>query len=68
MLMNNIGEPIHKQVIDTGVLPILVKMVKKKVGIVLFLSLSSQLIIDITLFFPTLFSQSFLYGKRSFCY
>ncbi|KAL0332585.1 UNVERIFIED_CONTAM: TOM1-like protein 5 [Sesamum calycinum] len=30
MLMNNIGEPVHKQVIDTGVLPILVKIVKKK--------------------------------------
>lgn len=31
MLMNNIGENIHKQVVDTGILPILVKMVKKKV-------------------------------------
>ncbi|KAK6150832.1 hypothetical protein DH2020_015764 [Rehmannia glutinosa] len=30
MLMNNIGEPVHKQVIDTGVLPLLVKIVKKK--------------------------------------
>ncbi|CAN8251749.1 unnamed protein product [Cochlearia groenlandica] len=30
MLMNNIGENIHKQVIDTGVLPKLVKIVKKK--------------------------------------
>ncbi|KAL1539036.1 TOM1-like protein 5 isoform X2 [Salvia divinorum] len=30
MLINNIGEPIHKQVIDTGVLTILVKIVKKK--------------------------------------
>ncbi|GAV65019.1 VHS domain-containing protein/GAT domain-containing protein, partial [Cephalotus follicularis] len=30
MLMNNIGEDIHKQVIDTGVLPILLKIVKKK--------------------------------------
>lgn len=30
MLMNNIGENIHKQVVDTGILPILVKMVKKK--------------------------------------
>ncbi|KAM7529009.1 hypothetical protein LguiB_032419 [Lonicera macranthoides] len=30
MLMNNIGEPIHKQVIDTGLLPVLVKIVKKK--------------------------------------
>ncbi|KAL5566354.1 hypothetical protein UlMin_029518 [Ulmus minor] len=30
MLMNNIGENIHKQVIDTGILPILVKIVKKK--------------------------------------
>ncbi|CDY41526.1 BnaA06g22790D [Brassica napus] len=30
MLMNNIGENIHKQVIDTGVLPTLVKIVKKK--------------------------------------
>ena len=29
--MNNIGEYIHKQVIDTGILPILVKIVKKKV-------------------------------------
>ncbi|KAK4366863.1 hypothetical protein RND71_014743 [Anisodus tanguticus] len=30
MLINNIGEPVHKQVIDTGILPILVKIVKKK--------------------------------------
>lgn len=30
VLMNNIGEPIHKQVIDTGLLPVLVKIVKKK--------------------------------------
>ncbi|XP_071720646.1 TOM1-like protein 5 [Rutidosis leptorrhynchoides] len=30
VLMNNIGEPIHTQVIDTGILPILVKIVKKK--------------------------------------
>ncbi|KAF2291921.1 hypothetical protein GH714_038426 [Hevea brasiliensis] len=30
MLMNNIGEPVHKEVVDTGVLHILVKIVKKK--------------------------------------
>ncbi|CAA7034918.1 unnamed protein product [Microthlaspi erraticum] len=30
MLMNNIGENIHKQVIDTGLLPTLVKIIKKK--------------------------------------
>ncbi|XP_071689506.1 TOM1-like protein 5 [Rutidosis leptorrhynchoides] len=30
VLMNNIGEPIHTQVIDTGILPVLVKLVKKK--------------------------------------
>uniref|UniRef100_A0A5B7BMA8 Putative ENTH/VHS/GAT family protein isoform 1 n=1 Tax=Davidia involucrata TaxID=16924 RepID=A0A5B7BMA8_DAVIN len=30
MLMNNIGEHVHRQVIDLGVLLILVKMVKKK--------------------------------------
>ncbi|KAK6259836.1 hypothetical protein SCA6_014310 [Theobroma cacao] len=30
MLMNNIGENVHKQVIDSGILPILVKIVKKK--------------------------------------
>nr|XP_043610131.1 TOM1-like protein 5 [Erigeron canadensis] len=30
VLMNNIGEPIHTQVIDTGLLPLLVKIVKKK--------------------------------------
>ncbi|KAG8086620.1 hypothetical protein GUJ93_ZPchr0010g10469 [Zizania palustris] len=30
MLMNNCGGPIHKQVIDNGLLPILVKIVKKK--------------------------------------
>lgn len=29
--MNNIGENIHKQVIETGIVPILVKIVKKKV-------------------------------------
>ncbi|XP_020599219.1 TOM1-like protein 2 [Phalaenopsis equestris] len=31
MLMNNCGEHIHRQVIDTGLLPILVKIVKRKV-------------------------------------
>ncbi|XP_073294748.1 TOM1-like protein 5 isoform X1 [Primulina huaijiensis] len=30
MLMNNVGESVHKQVIDVGILPILVKIVKKK--------------------------------------
>ncbi|KAL5992971.1 hypothetical protein ACLOJK_013891 [Asimina triloba] len=30
MLMNNCGDHIHKQVIENGVLPILVKIVKKK--------------------------------------
>ncbi|XP_020249913.1 vacuolar protein sorting-associated protein 27-like isoform X1 [Asparagus officinalis] len=30
MLMNNCGEHIHKQVIDNGLLPTLVKIVKKK--------------------------------------
>ncbi|MCI11772.1 ENTH/VHS/GAT family protein [Trifolium medium] len=30
MLMNNTGEHIHEQVIDVGVIPILVKIVKKK--------------------------------------
>ncbi|XP_057417844.1 TOM1-like protein 5 isoform X1 [Lotus japonicus] len=30
MLMNNIGDRIHEQVIDTGIIPILVKIVKKK--------------------------------------
>ncbi|XP_022750805.1 TOM1-like protein 5 [Durio zibethinus] len=30
MLMNNIGENVHKLVIDTGILPILMKIVKKK--------------------------------------
>lgn len=39
--MNNIGENIHKQVIDTGVLPTLVKIVKKKVGSSLFLDVTS---------------------------
>nr|GFC00650.1 ENTH/VHS/GAT family protein [Tanacetum cinerariifolium] len=28
--MNNIREPIHTQVIDNGLLPLLVKIVKKK--------------------------------------
>jgi hypothetical protein len=41
MLMNNIGENIHKQVIDTGVLPTLVKIVKKKVCSSLFLDVTS---------------------------
>ncbi|XP_051127041.1 TOM1-like protein 5 isoform X2 [Andrographis paniculata] len=30
MLMNNIGDPVHRQVIEAGILPILVKIVKKK--------------------------------------
>ncbi|KZV47599.1 hypothetical protein F511_12868 [Dorcoceras hygrometricum] len=30
MLMNNVGESVHKQVIDVGILPVLVKLVKKK--------------------------------------
>ncbi|KAJ7957112.1 target of Myb protein 1-like [Quillaja saponaria] len=30
MLMNNIGEHVHNQIIDTGIIPILVKIVKKK--------------------------------------
>ncbi|XP_054804592.1 TOM1-like protein 5 [Prosopis cineraria] len=30
MLMNNIGDPIHKLVVDTGIIPILVNIVKKK--------------------------------------
>ncbi|PIA47114.1 hypothetical protein AQUCO_01400072v1 [Aquilegia coerulea] len=30
MLMNNCGEHIHRQVIDSGLLPVLVKIVKKK--------------------------------------
>ncbi|OIV97023.1 hypothetical protein TanjilG_19570 [Lupinus angustifolius] len=30
MLMNNTGEHIHEQVIDTGIIPVLVKIVKKK--------------------------------------
>ncbi|KAF5745089.1 ENTH/VHS/GAT family protein isoform 1 [Tripterygium wilfordii] len=30
MLMNNIGDDVYKQVIDVGILPILVKIVKKK--------------------------------------
>ncbi|XP_073060627.1 TOM1-like protein 5 [Primulina eburnea] len=30
MLMNNVGESVHKQVIDVGILPILVKIVKRK--------------------------------------
>ncbi|CAJ1974764.1 unnamed protein product [Sphenostylis stenocarpa] len=30
MLMNNIGEHIHEQVIDNGIIPVLVKIVKKK--------------------------------------
>ncbi|PWZ21574.1 hypothetical protein Zm00014a_041663 [Zea mays] len=29
MLLNNCGEPVHRQVIDNGLLPILVKIVKK---------------------------------------
>lgn len=43
MLINNIGEPVHKQVIDTGILPILVKIVKKKVWYFHFLFLIAPL-------------------------
>ncbi|KAK7250838.1 hypothetical protein RIF29_33556 [Crotalaria pallida] len=31
MLMNNTGDHIHKQVIDKGIIPILVKIAKKKI-------------------------------------
>jgi hypothetical protein len=31
MLMNNIGDPIHEQVVDAEIIPIFVKIVKKKV-------------------------------------
>lgn len=34
MLMNNVGETVHKQVIDAGLLPLLVKIVKKKSDLV----------------------------------
>lgn len=48
MLINNIGEPVHKQVIDAGILPVLVKIVKKKVHIFNYIVfLSSLLIKDI---------------------
>ncbi|KAL9235222.1 hypothetical protein vseg_010003 [Gypsophila vaccaria] len=30
MLMNNIGEPVHQQVIEAGIISILIKIVKKK--------------------------------------
>ncbi|EPS70776.1 hypothetical protein M569_03981, partial [Genlisea aurea] len=30
MLINNIGETVHQQVVDKGILPVLVKIVKKK--------------------------------------
>nr|GMC60963.1 TOM1-like protein 2 isoform X1 [Ipomoea batatas] len=30
MLLNNIGDSVHKQVVETGILPVLVKIVKKK--------------------------------------
>ncbi|XP_073155097.1 TOM1-like protein 5 [Henckelia pumila] len=30
MLMNNVGDSVHKQVIEMGILPVLVKIVKKK--------------------------------------
>lgn len=36
MLMNNIGEAVHKLVIEAGLLQILVKIVKKKVFIVIY--------------------------------
>lgn len=41
--MNNIGENIHRQVIDTGLLPTLVKIVKKKVCSSLFLDVTTSL-------------------------
>lgn len=47
VLMNNIGEPIHKQVIDTGLLSALVKIVKKKVNKILHLI---WLIVSIVIF------------------
>lgn len=36
MLMNNIGDAVHKLVIEAGLLPVLVKIVKKKVCTVMF--------------------------------
>ena len=34
MLMNNCGEHIHREVIEIGLLPIMVKIVKKKVIVI----------------------------------
>lgn len=34
--MNNIGDAVHKLVIEAGLLPVLVKIVKKKVCTVMF--------------------------------
>lgn len=43
MLMNNIGEAVHKLVIEAGLLPILVKIVKKKVfTVLLYVSLTKM--------------------------
>lgn len=66
MLINNIGEPVHKQVIDTGVLPLLVKIVKKKVGICWHLPFNCWLIINIKLFFPTLLQSDLPVREKIF--
>jgi len=53
MLMNNIGEHIHELVIDTGIIPILVKIVKKKVSFLheVFCYLALSFFLNLTFLF-----------------
>ena len=68
--MNNIGEQVHRQVIDTGILPILVKIVKKKVDHSLVQNLlilgSFSRVVTKMYLFSLYYRQSCLYEKGYF--
>lgn len=69
--MNNIGEIIHKQVVDTGILPILVKIVKKKVLAGFFTIIDrwpNLYFMNLIRTFLYAFSQTCQFGSGYFCF